>query len=377
MAKYAAKERIARFCSFMSFRSAKRLWAGVWLGVLLLVAFNAHADWQLVWSDEFNGTSLNTNTWYSDNGQASCIDGNGDLELYTNNAATFQVTNGYLRIIANVVTNGGTNYLTSGRLETEGINDCTQIIYTNQALFTMTYGAIEWRARLPQGPGAWPALWLAAYGSTNPATPQYPYYGWWPNCGEMDVVENNGMEDDLNAESLHYYNGNYEFSQAVADVTQWHVYRLEWYTNQFDWYVDGVLGGSTSSWNPPPGYSYPAPFDAKSGGFIIVMDLALGGPYTGSPSQAQIAAALPYEMDVDYVRVYQQVNPLLSEIETNGGLVVSWPLPSGTWVLEQTMSPTGPWTQVPVSLYQTNQSQISFSVLPPLTKTMFYKLLQQ
>lgn len=361
----------------MPFRSPKRLLLGLWFVALLVTTIRSHADWQLIWSDEFNGNTLNPNVWYSDNGSGLCVDGNGDIAFYTNDVSTFQVTNGYLRMIANVETNDGTSYLTSGRLETEGINDCTEAIYTNQALFTMTFGAIEWRAKLPQGTGAWPALWLSAYGSQNPDTPQLPYYGWWPLCGEIDVVENNGQVNNQVAQNLHYYNGAYQSSESVPDVTQWHVYRLEWYTNQFNWYVDGVLGSSTTNWNAPPGYSYPAPFDAKGGGFIVVMDLALGGPYTGSPSQAAIAAALPYEMDVDYVRVYKQVNPVLSAFEMDDGFVVSWFPQSGTWVLEQTMSLTGVWTQVPTSLYQTNQNQIFFSALPSFTNNMFYRLQQQ
>lgn len=342
-----------------------------WLG---LVA--ARADWQLVWSDEFNGSSLNTNAWWADLGPGTCINGNNELELYTNSSANIQVTNGMLRIIGQNI-GRGTNYiLTSARIISMNIDDCSGNVISNMTpSFVNPNGAVEWRARLPQGVGLWPTLWLLPRELYQGS--QDPIEGNWPNSGEIDVMENVGQADNQVEQNIYYYNGSFQSSESVSDVTQWHVYRLEWYTNQLDWYVDGVLGSSTTNWNPSPGFSYPSPFDANSGGFYVIMNLALGGNYPGNPPAAAVAASLPAEMDIDYVRVYTQGNPLLSASQTNGGFLVSWLPPSGAWILEQTAAFGNTWTQIPASLYQTNENQISFFAPSPLTNEMFYRLLLQ
>jgi len=336
--------------------------------------FVARADWQLVWSDEFNGTALNTNFWWTDLGPATCINGNNELGIYTNSPANVQVTNGMVRLIGVDIGTNGMHVLTSPYLMTMNIDDCSEMVISNMtSRFVTVGGAVEWRAKIPQGTGLWPALWLMP--SESDVTGNN-VYGNWPNAGEIDVMENNGIDPNSVAQSLHYYNGIFQSSEAVADVTQWHVYRLEWYTNQFKWYVDGVLGSSTTNWNAPPGYSYPAPFDANSGGFYVIMNLALGGNYTGNPSAATVAANLPAEMDVDYVRVYKLTNPLLSVTETNSNFIVSWLPQPAAWVLEQTTALSNTWVQVPMDQYQTNQNQISINVSTPLTNNMFYRLYQ-
>jgi beta-glucanase (GH16 family) len=332
--------------------------------------------WTLVWNDEFSGTALNTNVWWCDLGAGSCINGNNELQLYTNSPTNVQVTNGILRIISRNIGGGADYLLTSARLITMNIDDCSGAIISNMTpIFVKVGDAVEWRARLPQGTGLWPALWLLP--SERYTDGEDPIYGVWPNSGEIDVMENNGAQPDQVAQNLHYYNGAFQSSAPVSDVTQWHIYRLEWYTNQMVWMVDGVTNNVTSTWNPPPGYLYPAPFDANSGGFYIIMNLALGGNYTGNPSAADVAASLPAEMDIDYVRVYAQVAPLLSATQTNGGFIVSWLQQPAAWVLEQTTELGGGWTQVLAALYQTNQNRIFFSIPPPLTNNTFYRLRQQ
>lgn len=356
-----------------SIRSTLKVLAVLWSSFFWVGMLSVRADWQLLWSDEFNGTSLNTNAWWADLGSGTCINGNNELELYTNSPSNIQVTNGMLRIIGQNI-GSGTNYvLTSARLMTMNIDDCSGDIISNMTpSFVNPNGAVEWRARLPQGTGLWPTLWLLPRELYTGG--QDPVEGVWPNSGEIDVVENDGQNDYEVGQNLYYYNGDFQSSQSVPDVTQWHVYRLEWYTNEFDWYVDGVLGSTTSSWNPASGYSYPSPFDAQSGGFYIIMNLALGGDYVGNPSADVVAANLPAEMDIDYVRVYTQVGPLLSVNQTNGGLVVSWLPQSGAWVLEQATAFGSPWTQIPAADYQTNQNQIFFVAPPPLTNEIFYRL---
>lgn len=358
-----------------SIRFSLRVLAIFLLGLLEIGVLTARADWKLVWEDNFtNDTSLNTNMWWADLGPGPCINGNEELEINTNSPANIQFSPTLgLRIIG---TNIGNDVLTSARIMSMNIDDCSGDIISNMTpSFINPNGAVEWRARLPQGTGIWPTLWLLPREQYTDG--ENPVEGNWPDSGEIDVVENNGSSPNQVEQNLYYYNGSLESSESVSTVTNWHTYRLEWYTNQFNWYVDGVLGSTTSNWNAPPGYSYPAPYDANSGGFYVIMDLALGGNYTGNPSAAAVAANLPAEMDIDYVRVYTQVNPVLSVAQTNSGFVVSWLAQPAAWALEQTTSLSNSWTQVPAAQYQTNQSQIFLIVPPPLTNDMFYRLLQQ
>jgi beta-glucanase (GH16 family) len=375
---------VASFLQF-SVRYRSRVLAGFWLGVVLITPFAAYADWQLVWSDEFNGTSLNTNVWHADQAWPSCINGGSDLELYTNNRQTIQVTNGYLRIIGNVISTGGSNILNSARIMTWVIDDCTGTVDANMKNpFVFTYGAVEFRAKLPIFTGAWPALWMDPWENPNaPATNLWDaVYGPWPLSGELDVMEDDGNANNV-SQSIHSYGFDHTGTGSVTtSVTNWHIYRLEWYTNQINWQVDGITNTIQTNWGVPPGYSYPAPFDAGSKGFYIIMNLALGGAYVGNPSMATIVAALANsalpEMDIDYVRVYKQGNPVLSAAQTNKNFIVSWFQQPSAWVLQQQSTALNKtWTQVPVAQYQTNQSQILFSVPESPTSNMFYRLIQQ
>jgi beta-glucanase (GH16 family) len=273
-------------------------------------------DWNIVWSDEFNGNSLNTTNWTYDTGNGCpslCGWGNEELEYYTSSTQNVNVTNGLLHIVALEQSMGGENY-TSGRIKSVG-------------LFYTTYGRFEWRARLPQGIGFWPALWML---------PENSPYGGWPNSGEIDVMENNGNIPNQEGGTIHYggANGKDTYTGATYtfldgdSVTNFHTYLLEWSTNAINWYVDGHLYENQTNWWSNVGtststYPYPAPFNQP---FYILMNLAIGGQYLGNPSPASINTNLPGEMDVDYVRVYEQTTPLeISAAESAGNVTLSWP----------------------------------------------------
>jgi len=106
----------------------------------------AYGDWTNVWSDEFNGTNIDLSKWTFDIGNGSGGWGNNELEYYTSRTNNAYVTNGLLHIRAQRETTNGFFY-TSARMKTQGI-------------FSKTYGWIEFRAKLPQGAGFWPALWM-------------------------------------------------------------------------------------------------------------------------------------------------------------------------------------------------------------------------
>jgi beta-glucanase (GH16 family) len=213
------------------------------------------------------------------------------------------VSGGLLHIVARQESYNGANY-TSARLKSEG-------------LFSAMYGRFEWRAKLPQGVGFWPALWLLGANITSVG---------WPDCGEIDVMENKG--DALTNVQGSLHSGSDETRvYALPDggsVTSFHTYTLDWATNSILWYVDGHLYETQTNWSSGVG-AYPAPFNQP---FFLIMNLAVGGNYVGNPSDATINSnsVFPAEMQVDYVRLYRQTGPLqISISRSNSAALLTWP----------------------------------------------------
>ena len=254
----------------------------VLLLVLVAGSLPARADGELVWSDEFDGSEVDPAHWTFDIGNGTGGWGNNELEYYTSRPENVYVSDGLLHIVALQESYGGQNY-TSAKLKTKG-------------LFSRTYGRFEFRARLPQGQGYWPALWMM---------PQDAVYGGWAASGEIDVMENKGSEPGRVLGTLHYggqwpantqsHGPSYTFP-AGDSVTNFHVYALEWDTNSMKWYVDDQFYQIQTSWWSSGG-AYPAPFDQP---FYIIMNLAVGGNFPGNPDATTV---FPGEMQMDYARV--------------------------------------------------------------------------
>jgi beta-glucanase (GH16 family) len=261
-------------------------------------------DWNVVWSDEFNGTTVDATKWTFETGNNNGW-GNNELEYYTSSSQNAYVSGGLLHIAALQQYMGGF-YYTSARMKTQG-------------LFSATYGHFVWRAKLPSGTGMWPALWMLG---TN-----FPSVG-WPRCGEIDVVEENGSTPTTIQSSLHSTSdetGYYNFTGGDS-ATNFHTYMLDWEPySTFKFYADGNLYETQNGWYDPIG-PFPAPFNAP---FFLIMNLAVGGNYVGNPSTNAINAGtvFPAEMQVDYVRLYQLTAPMLISTLTqpDGSVVLSWP----------------------------------------------------
>ena len=267
-----------------------------------------YGDWNIVWSDEFNGTAVDTNTWTYDlgNGGSNPGWGNSELEYYTSRTNNAAVSGGLLHIVARKESTNGFSY-TSARMKTQGLR-------------AWKYGRFEWRARCPAGTGFWPALWLLGTNITTVG---------WPGCGEIDVMETSGAGLTNVQGSLHSGGANgdptaiYTFLDN-GSTTNFHTYVIDWSTNAFLFYVDGHLYQSQDSWTSSVG-NFPTPFDKPA---FIIMNLAIGGNYVGNPSTSTINAngGFPGDFQVDYIRVLSQTAPLsLSLKRTNNALQVSWP----------------------------------------------------
>jgi beta-glucanase (GH16 family) len=250
---------------------------------VMFITFTACADWKLVWSDEFNGTTIDTNHWKFETGNHHGW-GNQELEFYTDRPENAYVGNGVLHIVARKAATNGFAY-TSARLKSQG-------------LFAKKYGRFEFRAKLPQGQGYWPALWLM---------PEHSLYGGWPACGEIDVMENRGNYPAVVQGTIHFAATNGEHLQATDIFTfpvnngadHFHTYWLDWTTNSISWSVDGQLYETQTNWSTVKA-PYPAPFDQP---FYLILNLAVGGNYAGNPAAGTV---FPGEMEVDYIRVYEQ-----------------------------------------------------------------------
>ena len=123
------------------------------------------SDWRMVWSDEFDSTSIDTNKW---NFELNCAGGgNNEKQCYTDSEENAFIKDGVLNIVALPAEEGAEKPYTSARLNTRYNAD-------------FTYGRFEMRAKLPSGQGSWPAFWMM---------PTDEVYGTWPRSGEIDILE--------------------------------------------------------------------------------------------------------------------------------------------------------------------------------------------
>ena len=250
-------------------------------------------NYSLVWSDEFDGTSLNSANWVAETGRGPNNDGwgNQELQTYTTNNANLRVENGSLILQA---VKSGTNW-TSARIKSQGLR-------------SFKYGKIEFRAKLPNGVGPWPAAWLLG---TNISSVN------WPTCGEIDVMEwragYNGSTSDVNTvghalhSTLRHGSNPVEppSRSAVANPSSaFHTYAVLWNSNNLIFSVDGV---DKATLTPPPGDA-----DAFRQEFFLLLNMAVGGAYVGNSSNAVDSALALATYEVDYVRVYQDSAGFLS-----------------------------------------------------------------
>ncbi len=271
---------------------------------LLAVGCSQQETWKLVWSDEFNSSSVdaddpdfpspNSSKWNFEVSGSGF--GNDQLEFDTNRPVNASLDGmGHLAITARAEAFGG-NLYTSARINTQG-------------KFEQQYGRFEARIQMPLGRGLWPAFWMLGADIS-----QVP----WPGCGEIDIVEYRGQEPLLAHGSAHGpgYSGGEARTQtyslpgpaagsdagdaSVGFDAGFHVFTLEWEPGQLRYYVDEVLYEVVDATQLPIGtiwvYDHP---------FYILLNLAVGGDYLGPPDSSTI---FPQTMLVDYVRVYEKAN---------------------------------------------------------------------
>lgn len=238
---------------------------------------------ELVWSDEFDYTGLpDKNKWSYDTAGNESGWGNRELQFYTKaRLKNAEVKDGCLIITARKEDYKGFNY-TSARLVTKDKGD-------------WLYGRIEVRAKLPDGKGMWPAIWML---------PTDWDYGGWPASGEIDIMENVGYDPYVIVASAHTKSYNHvQGTQKNNKITisdcysDFHNYTLEWEPEQYRVYVDDILYFTFK--NEGTGYKE-WPFDKR---FHLLLNVAVGGNWGGK--QGIDNSIFPRSMVVDYVRVYR------------------------------------------------------------------------
>lgn len=291
---------------------------------LLLVAGPARASgqegWHLVWSDEFDGTTLDKSKWSFD---ADCWGGgNEEHQCYTKSARNASVQDGKLVITARHERVTGPALpahlrKTAPNPDTEAVREFSSARLTTKGKAAWRYGRIEVSAKLPQGQGTWPAIWML---------PEKDIYGAWAASGEIDILEAvnlgvpcgacpGGRENTILG-TLHFggkwpankHKGEEVPFPAVLDDA-FHVYAVEWFADRIVWRVDGQVYAErkSSEWSTTATDRPGAPFDQP---FHLILNLAIGGKLPeGRGLRGVRLDGYPKQMQVDWVRVWQQGEP--------------------------------------------------------------------
>ena len=283
------------------------------------------SDWEMVWSDEFDGSSIDSTNWTH---EVNCWGGgNNEKQCYTENSENSFVSDGTLKLVALPAEEGAEQPYTSAR-----------IISKNKADFK--YGRFEIKAKMPFGQGSFPAFWMMPTDET---------YGGWPKSGEIDILEtvnlktvnDEGIVENNVHGTLHYgkewpdnsHSGkSYSLPDGINPADDFHVYAIEWQEGEIRWYVDNYLyatqrqsqvrynskdeavglshqgwfaeyydavtGELTTHWDQ-------APFDQD---FFMIINNAVGGDWSENTNNLGIDAvafANGQTFEIDYIRVYQ------------------------------------------------------------------------
>jgi beta-glucanase (GH16 family) len=234
----------------------------------------------LLAADEFDGpagSAPNPGIWRYDLGGGGW--GNGELQGYTDSRR-------------NSALDGAGNLVITARREADG--SYTSARLTTQGTYSVQYGRVEARIKIPRGQGIWPAFWMLGA--------DLPQVG-WPACGEIDVMENIGREPGIIHGTVHGpgYSGAEGIGAAAtlpsgAFADAFHVYAVDWRPGSISWSVDGATYRTIT---PADTNGDPWVFDKP---FFVILNVAVGGGWPGSPDGT---TAFPQQMLVDWIRVWQ------------------------------------------------------------------------
>ncbi|MBR4321715.1 MAG: carbohydrate binding domain-containing protein [Treponema sp.] len=277
-----------------------------------------YTEKDLVWQEDFNGKKLNTKDWNYEFHEPGWV--NAELQRYDDSKKNTYLKNGCLVIQAiKEEKKDGTVHYSSGRINTQGKH-------------AYTYGRFEARLRVPKGKGFLPAFWMMPDDES--------YYGQWPKCGEIDIMEVLGDDVTKLYGTLHFGEPHamVQGTQTLASgnfADEFHTFAVEWEPGEIRWYCDGVNYKTANDWfTKRPGFaeqSYPAPFDQP---FYVILNVAVGGSWVGYPDDTTDFDPKKDDakMYVDYVKIYQKKEynedvdkpakaPVVAKTDASGNMV--------------------------------------------------------
>ncbi len=253
-----------------------------------------YPGYQLVWNDEFNYEGAPSDEkWHLqyipilEEGWA-----NDEKQHYTTRRDNSFVSDGTLKIVAK-----------KELYAYQGINKA----YTSARLnskFDIRYGRIDVRAKLPNSKGTWPAIWTLGTNIGEIGN----YYGTsdgnvgWPECGEIDIMEQDGTNKQLLYGTFHWSDNTGQqtsyglikdvSSLNISDLTsEFHLYSLIWTSSSIKVSVDNFLVSELDN-------TASVPFDNPH---YLILNIAMGGTLGGI-----IPGTFEEDnMEIDYVRIYQ------------------------------------------------------------------------
>ena len=215
---------------------------------------------------------------------------NNELQEYTTSTDNVFLRDGNLVLKALKTEKDGVTHYTSGKV-------------TGQNKTDFQYGKVVVSAKVPEGQGLWPAIWMMPKDES--------YYGQWPKCGEIDIMESLGHDTTVSYSTIHYGEPHGEQQGTITKEgdesfsAKFHEYSVEWEPGEMRFYTDGELVLTCNDWftavEGEDDKPYPAPFDQP---FFVQMNLAVGGNWPGNPDETTNFDNA--EFLIDYVRVYQK-----------------------------------------------------------------------
>ncbi len=229
------------------------------------------ADYKLIWSDEFDGTTLDATKWAIrypgkrkdgiNDPQCARLDGEGHLVIDIK-----KVGDAYHSAM---ISTGGKK--------------------------TFRGGYFECRATLPQQPGYWSAFWIIGDHVSDPDRGKAKVDDTLHNGTEIDALEYLQKQGDVVHMNLHWNGYGDTHKSSPGDVfipglraQEWHVFAVDWQSDRYIFYVDG-----RKTWE-----THDAPSNADE---EILLSVEIG-KWAGDIAGAK----LPQQVKFDWVRVYQR-----------------------------------------------------------------------
>jgi beta-glucanase (GH16 family) len=287
----------------------------------------ANTSWSLIWQDEFNDEEIDLSKWSF---EINCYGGgNDEQQCYTDRNKNAFIEQGILKIVA--LRENFTGPASQDDDPNYNLLNTRTLPYTSARLRSKSkgdwrYGRFEISAKLPQGQGTWPAIWML---------PTDWIYGGWAGSGEIDIMEAvnlkaqsdeygamSGEEESRIHGTLHYgrawpdnvYSGKeYKLPEGINPADDFHIYAIEWQEGEIRWYVDNIHfstqreeGWYTQYMNDEgtliDGVDG-APFNQK---FHLLLNFAVGGNWAAKVNEKGIDESIfPQSLEIDYVRVYK------------------------------------------------------------------------